>query len=405
MKKFFKSKTVILVIKILLTVFLVYLCPIAGLLLFIFLSWGGYWMLIAIMSLFIIPLIIPLIWLKKRKVYLLSYLAFLLSFCILFGVQNGIRLYNESITIDVTPNINVHEYLPFEEDSKIVKLDSKTLKFTEDDTLPIIDGATAAFPVYSAFVNAVYPESTSLFDGVFEYNNTVGGYEMLAEKKTDIFLGAQPSKQQVQYAKDRGTTFKYTQIGSEAFVFFVHKDNPINSLTTEQIKGIYSGKITNWSEVGGADEEIVAFQRNEGSGSQSMLKRFMGNTPIMKPPTEQVNDFIDRAEIDALAVAIGTAHGPYKKKPVLDISRLAEIYKVSSKPLVLHGGSGLSPEQFRATIDNGIRKVNICTEMCVAAREAYIASKNHEIMFSDAKEAVKAVVKGRMQLFGSSNKA
>lgn len=125
----------------------------------------------------------------------------------------------------------------------------------------------------------------------------------------------------------------------------------------------------------------------------------------MYTKVEQVNDFIDRAEIDALAVAIGTAHGPYKKKPVLDINRLAEIYKVSSKPLVLHGGSGLSPEQFRATIDNGIRKVNICTEMCVAAREAYIASKNHEIMFNDAKEAVKAVVKGRMQLFGSSGKA
>ena len=125
----------------------------------------------------------------------------------------------------------------------------------------------------------------------------------------------------------------------------------------------------------------------------------------MYTKVEQVNDFIDRAEIDALAVAIGTAHGPYKKKPVLDIGRLAEIYKVSAKPLVLHGGSGLSPEQFRATIDNGIRKVNICTEMCVAAREAYIASKNHEIMFNDAKEAVKAVVKARMQLFGSSNKA
>lgn len=125
----------------------------------------------------------------------------------------------------------------------------------------------------------------------------------------------------------------------------------------------------------------------------------------MYTKVEQVNDFIAKAEIDALAVAIGTAHGPYKKKPVLDINRLAEIYKVSAKPLVLHGGSGLSPEQFRATIDNGIRKVNICTEMCIAAREAYIASKNHEIMFNDAKEAVKNVVKARMQLFGSSNKA
>jgi len=119
----------------------------------------------------------------------------------------------------------------------------------------------------------------------------------------------------------------------------------------------------------------------------------------------EVNDFIERAEIDALAVAIGTAHGPYKKKPKLDIGRLAEIYKVSSKPLVLHGGSGLSEEQFRATIENGIRKVNICTEMCIALREAYINSKNHESLFAEGKDAVKEVVKARMRLFGSSGKA
>ena len=120
---------------------------------------------------------------------------------------------------------------------------------------------------------------------------------------------------------------------------------------------------------------------------------------------DQVTDFITRSDIDALAVAIGTAHGPYKKKPILDINRLAEIYAVSSKPLVLHGGSGLSDEDFRNTIANGIRKINICTEMCIAARNAYLASANHEIMFNDAKEAVKQVVKARMQLFGSSGKA
>ena len=125
----------------------------------------------------------------------------------------------------------------------------------------------------------------------------------------------------------------------------------------------------------------------------------------MYTKVEQVTDFIERSDIDALAVAIGTAHGPYKKKPVLDINRLAEIYKVSSKPLVLHGGSGLSDEDFRNTIANGIRKINICTEMCIAARNAYLASANHEIMFNDAKEAVKQVVKARMQLFGSSGKA
>ena len=125
----------------------------------------------------------------------------------------------------------------------------------------------------------------------------------------------------------------------------------------------------------------------------------------MYTKVEQVIDFNRRAEIDALAVAIGTAHGKYKTKPVLDINRLAEIYAVSDKPLVLHGGSGLSDDDFRNTIANGIRKINICTEMCIAAREAYLASANHEILFDDAMNAVKRVVQGKMQLFGSSNKA
>ena len=125
----------------------------------------------------------------------------------------------------------------------------------------------------------------------------------------------------------------------------------------------------------------------------------------MYTKVDQVVDFNKRSEVDALAVAIGTAHGKYKTKPVLDINRLAQIYAVSDKPLVLHGGSGLSDDDFRNTIANGIRKINICTEMCVAAREAYIASANHEILFADAKNAVKNVVKGKMQLFGSTNKA
>ena len=52
----------------------------------------------------------------------------------------------------------------------------------------------------------------------------------------------------------QNTEFEYTEIGKEGFIFFVNKDNPITSLTSEQIKGIYSGKITNWKEVGGKDE-------------------------------------------------------------------------------------------------------------------------------------------------------
>ena len=282
-----KSSTFKLTIKILLTAAIGISTPYVLLFALMLFAFGApQW---GILLLFI-PAIIPAIWIKRRKPYLITYGSLLLAVAIVAGVQWGIAEYERSITIDVAPNINVNEYLPFKEDSKIVKIDSKTLQFSEDDDLPRIDGASAAFPVYSAFVNAVYPNTkeTELYGGIFEYNNTRGGYQMLAQKETDIFIGAQPSKEQVAFAEECGTTFAYTQIGWEAFVFFVHKDNPIDSLTAEQLKDIYAGEITNWSEVGGNNEKIIPFQRDEGSGSQSMMVRFMGETPLMDPETKRV---------------------------------------------------------------------------------------------------------------------
>ena len=277
-----------LILKIILTVLCVIAFPYAALFTILLLGFGGMWGVTIVLCVLVVPLIIPLIWLKKRKPYLIGYGAYLLCCVLLIGVQSGIDAYTKSITIDVAPNINPREYLPFDEDSKIVRVDSKNLTFDgiPTDELPIIDGATAAFPVYSAFVHAVYPDTTKLYDGVFEYNNTVGGYHLLAQKKTDLFIGAYPSGEQIAFAEENGTTYTYTQIGSEAFVFFVHKDNPVESLTLEQIKGIYSGQITNWREVGGYNEKIVPFQRNEGSGSQSMFLRLMGDTPVMEPDTQ-----------------------------------------------------------------------------------------------------------------------
>ncbi len=248
---------------------------------------AGFWDATLLIGVLVIPALIPLLWLRRKafRYYLIGYIALVLAFLLLIFAQIGIWMYDEMTTIDTAPAIAVSEYLPFDENSKIVKTDAKLLSFRamSADKLPIIDGAAAVFPVYSAFVHAIYPETTRLYDDVFEYNNTTGGYRELALRNTDIFIGAAPSDKQVEFAREQGTTFEYTQIGSEAFVFFVNKDNPIESLTTEQIKGIYSGNITNWSEVGGKDEEIVPFQRNEGSGSQSMLKRFMGDTPIIEP--------------------------------------------------------------------------------------------------------------------------
>ena len=274
--------------KIILTVLVIvasgYIAVIGGMILMS----EGVHQVFAYIGMAVLPsLLLPLIWLKKKKKVFIIWLIPAAIYFISLGVHYGLEKYDQSITINTAPNINVHEYLPFREDSKIIKIDSETLKLTDD--LPVIDGAAAFFPVYSAFVNAVYPETTELYDGVFEYNNTPGGYQLLAEKGIDLFLGVYPSEEQKAYAEECDTTFVYTPVGTEAFVFFVHKDNPIDNLTTEQIKGIYSGEITNWKQVGGKNEEIAAFQRNEGSGSQSMLQRFMGDTPIMEAPTEMVN--------------------------------------------------------------------------------------------------------------------
>ncbi len=285
------KKTLFIVLKILLTAAALFASYYALIVTAMLLFSSGINHIITYIGLIVVPsLLLPLIWLKKRKKFLIIWCICAAVYGAALGTNFGIIKYNKSITVNTSPNIDIHEYLPFEEDSKIVKTDSKTLKLTEN--LPRIDGAAALFPVYSAFVNAVYPNTTKLHDGIFEYNNTPDGYRLLAEKETDIFIGVYPSDEQRTYAEENQTTFEYTPIGTEAFVFFVHKDNSITNLTTEQIKDIYSGKITNWKDVGGKNEKIAAFQRNEGSGSQSMLKRFMGDTPIMDAPTEMVNDLM-----------------------------------------------------------------------------------------------------------------
>ena len=285
------KKTLFIVLKILLTAATLFVSYYALIVTAILLFSSGINHIITYIGLIVVPsLLLPLIWLKKRKKFLIIWCICAAVYGAALGTNFGIIKYNKSITVNTSPNIDIQAYLPFDEDSKIVKTDSKTLKLTEN--LPRIDGAAALFPVYSAFVNAVYPNTTKLHDGIFEYNNTPDGYRLLAEKETDIFIGVYPSDEQRAYAEENQTTFEYTPIGTEAFVFFVHKDNPITNLTTKQIKDIYSGKITNWKDVGGKNEKIAAFQRNEGSGSQSMLKRFMGDTPIMDAPTEMVNDLM-----------------------------------------------------------------------------------------------------------------
>ena len=115
-----------------------------------------------------------------------------------------------------------------------------------------------------------------------EYKNTVRGYKAIVDGETDILFCAAPSEAQKKYAEEQGVELVYVPIGLEAFVFFVNEKNPVDGLTTEQIRKIYAGEYTNWADVGGANRIINPVTRLKGSGSQTAFEAFMGDRKIAR---------------------------------------------------------------------------------------------------------------------------
>ena len=125
---------------------------------------------------------------------------------------------------------------------------------------------------------------------------------------------------------------------------------------------------------------------------------------------QEAKDFVDRTGVDALAIAVGTAHGAYKLPPKLDFDRIRTIARTVPTPLVLHGGSGLTDTDFRKAIEAGISKVNIFTDINIAAVESAMAhftsmGKGIIDLLPSVRDAVKLSVMEKMQLFGSCGKA
>ena len=173
-------------------------------------------------------------------------------------------------------------YAPFSEGSKTAKLDGKPdLQLTEP--LPVLDGATALYPVYAAFAEAAYDEDVFSQEYVL-CSNTVGAYDAIISGDRDIIFVAGASERQIAAAREAGADLRFTPIGREAFVFLVGKDNPMGGLTSQQLRNIYSGKTAYWRTLGwSGGGRIIAFQRPEGSGSQTGLKTFIDGIPIQVP--------------------------------------------------------------------------------------------------------------------------
>lgn len=208
----------------------------------------------------------------------------------LFAESYYRHTYIPSITVGQSSEYS-GRYLPFTESELLYRLEKPaSLEFNESDSLPKVDGATALFPVYCSFVENTYPKDCDVKNFV-KFSTTKGAYENLINGGCDIIFVAQPSAQQLETAKEMGVEFCLYPIGYEAFVFIVNKKNPVDSITIQQLKDIYSGKITNWQELGGKNQNIRPFQREEGSGSQTAFLATIGkDLELLPPETHQVID-------------------------------------------------------------------------------------------------------------------
>lgn len=202
------------------------------------------------------------------------------------------------------------DYTVYADNSKLVTLDHQpSLVIEAEEDMPVLDGAEACYPLYSAFAKAVYKDIDKIEKGyigsryyneqngkIVSFSNTIYGFDRLVEldneyvDKIDMFFGARPSQDQLEHAKECNVELEVTPIGREAFVFFVEEDNPIDGLTSDQIRQIYHGSITNWQELGGAKQSVVAFQRPNNSGSQTMMTYFMQDVTLKEPKQYETVD-------------------------------------------------------------------------------------------------------------------
>ncbi|MBE6861494.1 MAG: hypothetical protein E7497_01150 [Ruminococcus sp.] len=214
------------------------------------------------------------------------------AICVLMVIVfiiNAIRIYcnGHKIEHDKTSSINVLLTRP----ENWRKIETGKITLTMED-ISLIDGSTATIPITAELARQFCGASDENINDYIDHNTTHYAYENLihTEKKNRncpekrIIFATEPSEYELEYVEKLGLELEVTPIAMDGFVFITHKGNPIDSLTVEQIQKIYSGEITNWKDVGGNDAEIIPYQRERNSGSQTAMEQLvMKDVPLMKP--------------------------------------------------------------------------------------------------------------------------
>lgn len=170
--------------------------------------------------------------------------------------------------------------------------------FTKAD-FPHIDGSTATYPLSMEIGKELLGLDDTGVKGFITHKTTHNAYVNLINGNADIIFVTQPSPEEIALAAKEGIELEIVPICGEGFVFLVNGENPVKNLSSAQVQDIYKGVIKNWKEVGGEDREIIPYQREANSGSQTIMENtVMKGIPMMIPPKEilvyGMGELIDR---------------------------------------------------------------------------------------------------------------
>ena len=185
------------------------------------------------------------------------------------------------------------------------------------DEFPITDGSTACIPLIAQIMADTTGLDLETARSAVTTNTTAQAWRNLGlygnnyGDSVKLIIAYEAPESVKEELKADGDPLEQKAIGRDALVFIVNEDNPVQSLTRQQLKDIYAGTITNWKDVGGKDQEIIAFQRRADSGSQTLFQKLLiQGGPLMEAPTElaptAMGELVDSiAEYNNSANAIG----------------------------------------------------------------------------------------------------
>lgn len=186
------------------------------------------------------------------------------------------------------------------EDDKIEEQIPSEPIFTLEN-YPRVDASLAIHPLVDSIASNFLGVPEEELNYEYSKGRTSDVYKNLIDGKVDVIFAAEPSKDDYDYATSKGVELEVIPTTSSAFVFIVNAENPVESLTVDEIVKIYKGEITNWKEVGGEDMEIIPYQRPNGSGSQTaMISLVMKDQDLMIAPSIKVVAGMDEL-VDAVA--------------------------------------------------------------------------------------------------------